>query len=378
MPTNLRLPAKTPHQRELEAALDRLASRHCDTIVVGPPGCGKSTLLRTYQERFKDRHSAIVFVTGVELGKDGALRLIFEEAARYSGGLERKNAPALIIVDGLDEAPPEAPVHELIDGMRSVDAQFLLSSRPSSHQLFGASAAAGHDFELLRLSGYTKADLAALMDEQGISHSAVQVERLSSLSGGIPLIASLVVSQLRSGTLTWDQLELAFAEFERPGVLRPDGRPADPLGHETAVVVSDVAATNERILLELQQHPERMLGLPPRKFEEFVAGMLQRQGYDVELTPASKDGGFDMYVASKQSLGSFLYLVECKRYTPPKKVGVQIVRALHGVVQKVRANAGMVVTSSFFTRGAENYAAETMFELHLHDFFALKRWLRLL
>lgn len=95
--------------------------------------------------------------------------------------------------------------------------------------------------------------------------------------------------------------------------------------------------------------------------------MLEKQGYSVELTPVSKDGGFDIYVAKKETLGSFLYLVECKRFVPPNRVGVHLIRSLHGVVEKLRANAGMMVTTSFFTSGAQEYANELNYTLHLHD-----------
>jgi hypothetical protein len=77
----------------------------------------------------------------------------------------------------------------------------------------------------------------------------------------------------------------------------------------------------------LDKSPDLLFQLPSRRFEELVAEILEKQGYEVDLTPASGDGGFDMYAAKKDGLGKFLYLVECKRYTPPNKVGVEIIRA---------------------------------------------------
>ena len=112
-----------------------------------------------------------------------------------------------------------------------------------------------------------------------------------------------------------------------------------------------------------------------RKFEELVAELLSRKGFKVELTPPSKDGGFDMYAAKSDTLGRFLFLVECKRYSQTNKVGVNIVRALHGVVQDKKANAGVVVTTSFFTAGAKEFQDRHKFQLHLHDYLELRRWL---
>jgi restriction system protein len=99
-------------------------------------------------------------------------------------------------------------------------------------------------------------------------------------------------------------------------------------------------------------------------------------GYDVELTPFSGDGGFDMYAAQNSALGRFLYLVECKRYLPPEKVGVQIVRQLYGVVELKQANAGIVATTSFFTRGAKELQQELGYRVHLADYLQLERWLK--
>ena len=96
----------------------------------------------------------------------------------------------------------------------------------------------------------------------------------------------------------------------------------------------------------LDKSPDLLFQLPSRRFEELVAEILEKQGYEVDLTPASGDGGFDMYAAKKDGLGNFLYLVECKRYTPPNKVGVEIIRAVNGVVQAKQATAGAVVTTS--------------------------------
>jgi len=97
-------------------------------------------------------------------------------------------------------------------------------------------------------------------------------------------------------------------------------------------------------------------------------------GYDIKLTPVTRDGGFDMYAAKRESIGSFLYLVECKRYTPPQKVGIRMVRELHGVVQQKKANAGIIVTTSFFTANAKEFQQKSKYQMQLVDFFEFKKW----
>jgi restriction system protein len=125
----------------------------------------------------------------------------------------------------------------------------------------------------------------------------------------------------------------------------------------------------------LAREPELLREIGPRKFEEVVAELLSRQGYEVQLTPSSRDGGFDIYAAKKEGLGQFLYLVECKRLVPPRKVGVGVVRSLYGTVQSRRATAGVVVTTSHFTSDAQDYRRSLRYQIQLHDFVTLRRWL---
>lgn len=81
--------------------------------------------------------------------------------------------------------------------------------------------------------------------------------------------------------------------------------------------------------------------MDPRKFEELIAELLRAKGYEVELTPRTRDGGFDILAIKKGDLGSALTLVECKRYAETNKVDVGIVRGLYGVVEEKRATQGL-------------------------------------
>jgi hypothetical protein len=90
----------------------------------------------------------------------------------------------------------------------------------------------------------------------------------------------------------------------------------------------DVADINDELVRYLAAHPEKMREMEPRKFEELVAELFEDKGYDVEVTPRSKDGGLDIRVFHKSELGCFLTLVECKRYGESKRVGVDCAGAL--------------------------------------------------
>lgn len=127
----------------------------------------------------------------------------------------------------------------------------------------------------------------------------------------------------------------------------------------------------------LQRHPEALYISSPRTFEEIISSILKNQGYNVELTPPSKDGGYDLIaVQHNKFTGSQVYLVECKKYAPDHKVNVGIVRGLYGIVCSKDATKGIIITTSSFTRGAKEFAEKHSSRLSLRDFESLKEWLR--
>ena len=101
---------------------------------------------------------------------------------------------------------------------------------------------------------------------------------------------------------------------------------------------------------------------------------LAQRGYDVELSSASRE--YDICAAKKDDVGSFLLLVECKKWKPDRHVHVRTVRELHSVVNVRGATAGMVATTSMFTRDAHELQDQLRWQMSLKDFFDIKRWLR--
>ena len=112
-----------------------------------------------------------------------------------------------------------------------------------------------------------------------------------------------------------------------------------------------------------------MREMPPRAFEILVAAVFRNHGFDVELTPQTNDGGLDCIAVRNDPLtGLNYYLIECKRYAEDNHVGVGIVRALYGVLADQSATKGIVATTSFFTRGAKEFAQRNSTRLALVDF----------
>ncbi len=132
----------------------------------------------------------------------------------------------------------------------------------------------------------------------------------------------------------------------------------------------------DEVIRCLAASPKDMFALDPRKFEELIAELLTRDGMDVHLTPRTRDGGRDILARMDNVAGCHLYLVECKRYAQNRPIGVELVRSLYGVVEHERATAGILVTTSRFTRDALKFVDPIQYRITLREFEYLQAWLR--
>ncbi|PFU64047.1 hypothetical protein COK90_08820 [Priestia megaterium] len=144
---------------------------------------------------------------------------------------------------------------------------------------------------------------------------------------------------------------------------------------ENPIVRVDFTNVNNELIKYLAKKPQIMRDMDPRKFEELVAELFSNKGYEVTLTQRTRDGGKDLYAIKKDIVGTTLYVVETKRYSQTNKVGVDLVRGLYGVKSAERANVGVLVTTSSFTKDAIKFASPLKYELSLRDYNDLKKWL---
>lgn len=136
----------------------------------------------------------------------------------------------------------------------------------------------------------------------------------------------------------------------------------------------DLKSIDDALIEYLARHPKLMYEFSPRKFEELVAELFKGMGYVVVLTPRSNDGGRDLLAFQNSAVGTLLTLVECKRFSPDKHVGVGLVRTLYGVTEYERASHAVLATTSFFTRGARNFHEAVHYRLSLADYNSLAQW----
>lgn len=109
------------------------------------------------------------------------------------------------------------------------------------------------------------------------------------------------------------------------------------------------------------------------EFEEHVKKLLEQKKWKVEITPLTRDGGIDLIARRDDDIGleTTLY-IQCKNQAA--HVGVDVIRALNGVMPKDATNTrGVVVCPSGFSIDAINFAKDRDVALwdrhHLFELF---------
>ena len=114
--------------------------------------------------------------------------------------------------------------------------------------------------------------------------------------------------------------------------------------------------------------PESVYDLSPSEFEDLVAEVFRRKGFEVVVTPRTRDGGKDIIATYNMSGIPCMIIIECKKYSKKNKVGVGIVRSLHGVQTKEHYGKAVVVTSSSFSKEAQDFTNDMNDMMILIDF----------
>lgn len=136
-----------------------------------------------------------------------------------------------------------------------------------------------------------------------------------------------------------------------------------------------INAVNDELIKYLSCHPKELYKLKPRQFEELICEILKSFGWEVELTPATRDGGYDIFAITKDILGmKSSWIIECKKYAPERKVGIEYVRSLCGVKNDLKIANAMIATTSFFTSGVQK-AKNSRYDLELADYNQIVDWL---
>lgn len=114
-----------------------------------------------------------------------------------------------------------------------------------------------------------------------------------------------------------------------------------------------------------------------REFEEFIAELLQKDGYHVELGSGQRDGGKDIVAVKElEGLGTFMSIWQAKKPRPGKKVGIEVIRELADTRNECGASKGIIVTTTFLTFDALERIRKDQYLLGKVDRNDLLLWMR--
>lgn len=113
-----------------------------------------------------------------------------------------------------------------------------------------------------------------------------------------------------------------------------------------------------------------------REFEELIAELLTKDGYQVELGPGRNDGGVDL-IATKdlENSGLFKAIWQAKMKQPNNKVGIEIIRELADTRNEYKASKAIIATTTYLTRGALERVTRDGYLLGKVDRDDLMRWI---
>ena len=211
-----------------------------------------------------------------------------------------------------------------------------------------------------------------------------QFSEIAFTFNGTPLLLNLAVEFLNIGNNTPKDLLAVLKDklhyknsiielFSSSDIIKP--KHPEIILPKTPKIISDVCLINSNLINKIKQNPKLIYQLSSRQFEEVVAELFDKEGYQVTITQATRDGGKDLIILEQKRIGNFIIYVECKNYGTSYPIGVRIVRELYGAVTADRATAGVLVTSSYFSTPAKKFTEKVKSQLSLIDYNDLKKWI---
>jgi len=248
-----------------------------------------------------------------------------------------------------------------------IDALNVSSSR-SLNIITARTPEAGQLRALLRLSG--EISIASLSRPECMEF----LQKLVADRGGPAIFNAsflkLFRSQIEMGQFR-DPYEL---NFRAQRLLDDDGRlhyrsNIQDIGLE--IVRPKLITVQTSILRRIARHPNELAKLSPIDFERLVGELFEKEGYSVEFTKVSRDGGVDIFAWKRDVAGVSLTIVQCKKHSPENPVRVGVVREVVGSMNIHSATAAAIFTTSYFTKAAADEAMKIRYRLSLNDYFEI-------
>jgi HJR/Mrr/RecB family endonuclease len=116
----------------------------------------------------------------------------------------------------------------------------------------------------------------------------------------------------------------------------------------------------ERLSKAWLSNTEAYLHMGPQQFENAIAELFRKLGYQVKQTPYSNDGGKDA-IAKKNGEK---VVIECKRYSASNSIGRRDLQIFAAAMHDVGADRGIYINTGVFTSTAKKYASVNQITLY--------------
>ena len=126
-----------------------------------------------------------------------------------------------------------------------------------------------------------------------------------------------------------------------------DSRKEEPPFINSTPVQTIIKDMSRQLAKRIALHPKEFMDIEWRDLERLIATVFSDFGYNVELTPASKDGGKDVIVWYRGES----YIIEIKHWNG-KKVGDRYISDFLNVIIKENRKSGLYLSSSGYTVNA--------------------------
>ncbi len=339
------------YREELDQVLEIMKS--CDIyriLIIGPAGCGKTTLLHMLSN-YIVRKEPCEIISAYEMQYNNSR--LFNEQSDYP-----------LFLDGLDEL--QNPYHFLHQSNVLNKKQLICTSRYNISN--------GNYFtHVVAFKPLTQNQIKLLIEKTGVSINILpliinSLEKLTPTPRDVfsKLLMSINDSNMGEFYSKFNNLLYQYGsglDFS-PGIITPKKELIIP----SKEITTGITVVNDALLKQAKQNPKIMYSFSSREFEKMVCKLLEKQGYTVKLTKQTRDGGKDIIIVEKSFVGEFCIYVECKKYSADNPISVKLVRELYGTVEAEKASAGMLITTSYFTKDAKEFTEKAKHRMTLRDY----------
>lgn len=334
--------------------------------LVGAAGIGKTMLAQSYAQKYKNEYD---FVQTIEP------YYLMEHIIRSNFNYKAVNTHTLLIIDDADYLKIDY-WSQIFNALREFKDLIILatSRRPIDIFKFHEKSC-----EII-VDSLSRDEILHFYETRFSNHlnnlNTSIFREFCEITRGNPALMQILADAIEKGVKK-DTIKLL-------GLRTIVDTQGNPIRNDTSNTIKRIENqtiyVSKQMMHLLADNPDKMYELTPREFEKMIAELYQKLGYSVELTKQTRDGGKDIYLAYKNDIGSFLYLVECKKYAKDNPVGVGIVRGLYGVqaLESKKVTGSIIATTSYFTSDAKQYIMEKQIQhqMSLHDFDYISKLLK--